>query len=83
MSQGPVLLCILALTAFCRPNCAPNASKIAISILTECRNICSVTVTGCLCQSVELVQRVTVTGVTADHGGYKFIAYPRHILPQI
>jgi hypothetical protein len=31
--------------------------------LVECRNFHSVTVTGHLCRSVELVQRVTVTGV--------------------
>jgi hypothetical protein len=31
--------------------------------LIVCRNFCSVTVTGHLCQSVKLVQCVTVTGV--------------------
>jgi acyl-[acyl carrier protein]--UDP-N-acetylglucosamine O-acyltransferase len=31
--------------------------------IVECRNFCSVTVTGHLCQSVELIQHVTVTGV--------------------
>ena len=48
--------------AFGRPNSPQNTSKTARSGFTECRNFYLVTVTGSLCQSVELIQRVTVTG---------------------
>ena len=42
--------------------------------IVECRNFGFVTVTGHLCRSVELIQRVTVTGVCRiDRNGTVFI----------
>ena len=74
--------------AFGRPNSPQNASKTARLGLTECQKFYLVTVTGHLCQSVELIQRVTVTGECridrngtlvqysmADRGGYNLSTY--------
>ena len=57
------ILYILALAAFSHPPTEHKTLETANLGLVQCRNFCSVTVTGHLCQSVKLVQCVTVTGV--------------------
>jgi hypothetical protein len=55
--------CIFALAAFSRANFGTQHCKIALSHPQKCRNFHYVTVTARLCQSAELIQRVTVTRV--------------------
>jgi hypothetical protein len=59
----PLILYILALAAFSRPPTEHKTLETANLGLVQCRNFRSVTVTGHLCRSFELVQCVTVTGV--------------------
>jgi hypothetical protein len=63
LKNGSKIGCFTDHFSSSRPDWAQKSLKAAYSGVVECRNFCSVTVTGHLCRSVELVQRVTVTQV--------------------